>query len=67
MAKVEWCKECGRMVGIGCACGKSFKEKIKDVSFSHIGLPTTAPIEVSDSYKERFPNSKLSKEKPPPL
>lgn len=67
MAQVEWCEECGRMVGIGCSCGQSFREKIKSVSFSTEGLPTLAPIQASDSYKERFPTSKLSKDKPPPL
>jgi hypothetical protein len=55
------------MVGIGCTCGTTFKERIKTVSFSMEGLPTTAPIQASDEYKKRFPHSKLSKEKPPPL
>ena len=32
--KVRYCKECGRIVGIGCACGLSFVEKMKTVSLT---------------------------------
>jgi len=28
----NWCKGCGRMKGVGCACGLSFKEKMKSQS-----------------------------------
>ena len=26
---IEYCKDCGRSIGIGCACGMSFSEKIR--------------------------------------
>lgn len=25
----SWCPDCGRIVGIGCACDLSFAEKVK--------------------------------------
>ena len=30
--KVTYCDECGRSIGIACACGLSFIEKMKSVS-----------------------------------
>lgn len=68
MAEAEWCKECGRMIGIGCNCGMTFKDKIKGVAFSFDGwAPTNQSIAAPDSYKEKYPQSKLSKDRPPPL
>jgi len=32
--KVKYCKDCGRINGIGCACGLSFVEKMKTVSLT---------------------------------
>jgi len=32
--KVKYCKDCGRIEGIGCACGLSFAEKMKTVSLT---------------------------------
>ena len=28
----KWCKECGRLKGVGCACGLTFAEKIRSTS-----------------------------------
>lgn len=28
----NWCTECGRMKGVGCACGMTFAEKIRSSS-----------------------------------
>lgn len=28
----KWCKECGRLKGVGCACDLSFAEKIRRTS-----------------------------------
>jgi hypothetical protein len=68
MAEVKWCQECGRMIGIGCACGLTFKEKMDSVAFSFEGwAPSNQPVDVPDSYKKRYPNSKLSTKRPPPL
>lgn len=36
--KVEWCDDCGRAVGIGCACGLSFAEKMKTIQVDRFGL-----------------------------
>ena len=30
--KMTYCAECGRSIGIACACGLSFKEKMKSVA-----------------------------------
>ncbi len=35
---VQWCSECGRAVGIGCACGLTFAEKIRSTQVDRFGL-----------------------------
>ena len=30
--KVQYCKDCGRIIDIGCACGMTFVEKMKSQS-----------------------------------
>lgn len=32
--RVQYCKDCGRIKDIGCACGLSFVEKMKTVSLT---------------------------------
>lgn len=36
--KVEWCADCGRAKGIGCACGLTFAEKMKGLQVDKFGL-----------------------------
>lgn len=31
MADDKWCPDCRRMIGVGCACGLTFAEKVKTV------------------------------------
>jgi hypothetical protein len=32
--KIQYCKDCGRIEGIGCACNLSFAEKMKTVALT---------------------------------
>lgn len=34
----EYCKECHRIIGIGCACGLSFKEKARTITIDKHSL-----------------------------
>lgn len=36
--QVEWCPDCKRAVGIGCACGLSFAERIRGLQIDKFGL-----------------------------
>lgn len=35
---VEWCDDCHRAVGIGCACKLTFAEKIRGIQVDKFGL-----------------------------
>ena len=32
--KIQYCKDCGRIVDVGCACHLSFREKLKTVALT---------------------------------
>lgn len=42
--KIKWCETCHRIVGIGCMCGKSFKERIKHVAIDTSWMPNAGSI-----------------------
>lgn len=31
----KWCPECHRMVGVGCACGMSYRDKLRSVQVDY--------------------------------
>lgn len=36
MATIEYCSDCTRIKGVGCACGLSFAEKVRSIPV-HLG------------------------------
>lgn len=36
--QVQWCSECGRAVGIGCNCGQSFADRIRNIQVDNFSL-----------------------------
>lgn len=67
MSEAKYCDDCSRMIGVGCACGMTFAEKLKFIRMDSQWMPNASPIEVPDSYKQKYPNSRLSSTPPPPL
>jgi hypothetical protein len=33
-----WCEDCGRLKGIGCTCGMTFREKIQGIQVNEASL-----------------------------
>lgn len=38
MSEDKWCKDCGRLIGVACACGMTYIEKLRTIQINKESL-----------------------------